>query len=308
MGLFSKNFTKTNTALYTDGNILLYLAQDNKSGLFGVYDKNTDKLITKLKYDNIDKYIYGVAIFREKGKKGLLNIDGEEVVKAKYDEMIKVEQDTDLYVVKLGAKYGIIDSQGKELVHCVYDEIGFISEGFYSVKRDGKYGIVDRFDGDFYESAPTDFNKPLMYATTIKEQKGKAFLSDISDPLGHIDAQVEKQMLKRETVADKERMIAYFMIRINQYYYKAIRLVEIKNQEPDRTKLLNLDSDEIIETLFDDEQAIYDEFDELESRVKNFEPYDLAAEFSYMGDRFSTYGRIYKGLGEHIEKRLGIQI
>ena len=304
MGLLFKKIIRTDESLLADGNLFLYLAKDEKTGMFGMYDKITNKLISKVKYEEIKKFTSNVAIFIVNNKYGLLNTNGNEIVKAKYDKIVKINEDTDLFLVKFGEKYGIINSNGQELFPFIYDEIKFISEGFYSVKKDGKYGVINRFENEFCEAIHTIFSSPIIYATEIKESNGR----ESDDRLKQLEDYANKQSLKRQTIASKERMIAYFIVKINQYYYNENKVLEDINKDLDINQQLNLNSEQIIEKLYDDEQKIYNEFDDMAKGIKNFELYDLVMEFNNIGKNAGIYDRLYTCLSSHIENLLSLHV
>ena len=67
--------------------------------------------------------------------------NSKKVVKCKYD--LAYDFSEGLGKVKRDAKFGYVDKTGKEVIKCKYNDLGEFSEGMAVVARDGKYGFID---------------------------------------------------------------------------------------------------------------------------------------------------------------------
>ena len=93
----------------------------------------------------------GVAVFRKKGKFGLMDFAGKELLKANYENLGKPF--TGIPVQKAG-KWGIMDTKGKQLVPFDYDNIETLPGEGYQVEKAGHLGIMNE---QFQEIIPTTY-------------------------------------------------------------------------------------------------------------------------------------------------------
>ena len=75
---------------------------------------------------------------------GVINSNGEEIIATRYDE-IEFNENTQEFFVSSNKKVGILTSNGSVKIKIDYDQIKSIDKnlGFYLVKKDNKYGIVN---------------------------------------------------------------------------------------------------------------------------------------------------------------------
>lgn len=95
-------------------------------------------IIARLPYQVANK---GFLQLEQDGKYGLVTSEGT-VIDPKYDEVGRVG---DFYVLQAAGKLKLIDASGREIVK-PEDEISAVidySDGFFLVRKDGKYGFVD---------------------------------------------------------------------------------------------------------------------------------------------------------------------
>jgi hypothetical protein len=90
--------------------------------------------------------LYGENLipYRKGDKWGFSTEDKKIVVPPKYDKLWPFYQDENVTLVILKGKYGMIDRKGNEVVKPVYDEIKWFSESFLMVKLKDKYGLIRR--------------------------------------------------------------------------------------------------------------------------------------------------------------------
>lgn len=104
------------------------------------------------KYDEIGRFLEGVARVKKAGKYGFVDSAGKEIVEPIYDNFdYSFTSNGSLYFRKLfrvsvNGKYGYMNRAGKIIVPLEYDEVA-ISPGLFdaptAVKKNGKWGFVD---------------------------------------------------------------------------------------------------------------------------------------------------------------------
>lgn len=143
-----------------------------------VLDQKGSKILTKfnnieaIKLENIiseSAYEKNVLKYEKDGKFGLLSLDGEIIVEAKYDEISSLGYKQGEILIKENDKYGIIDDKGKRIIKTEYDEI--TSDQYYNTEdgykksgyivrittQDGyRYGYFDYEGGKVLE---TEYNQ-----------------------------------------------------------------------------------------------------------------------------------------------------
>ena len=96
------------------------------------------------KYDSIADYEFGYAVIK-KGKYGLLDYKGQEVLGCIYDTIFSINPD--VKVLKQNNKYGIIEYNGNKITEIDNDEIKFkpdcINTKIIAVKKGQSWGIID---------------------------------------------------------------------------------------------------------------------------------------------------------------------
>ena len=163
--------------VFSDG-----LAAVMKDGKVGFINAN-NKLVIPFQFDYSDKcrtyeigYLFhdGYCVMTNKdGKFGLIDINGNWVVKPEYDELWNVCENGNRIVVNDG-KHGVLDSCFKVLYPTEYFYIDVLSDGFVLTK-DGKMWQVDLegnvvnpflFDGSNYIEYPISYsdNNGVEYA------------------------------------------------------------------------------------------------------------------------------------------------
>ena len=117
------------------------VAQEAKSGLFGLFDLDGRELIAP-RYANLMCPDQGIIVFTDtQGLQGVVNTAGKVVVEPRYQDMFAIFEG--MIGVEQDGRWGFINVEGKEVVAPQFDEVGIFSGGFASVKQDDKYGLVD---------------------------------------------------------------------------------------------------------------------------------------------------------------------
>lgn len=132
----------------------------------GILIPLNDNLIKyqKLKEDNVSSdYNYDLEYGEENlNLEGILNKKGDFVIEpGRYDKIINDIGEGNILVKKDG-KYGLLNKEGNEIIPCDYQKIGNINEGFIPVVKDNKFGAFN-VDGELI--VPIDY----LYLGTMNE-------------------------------------------------------------------------------------------------------------------------------------------
>ena len=115
------------------------IVKEYYNSIKGIY---TEKYVS---YDDIGDFRGTGAVFVKGDKKGLINVEGEVVIDAVYDDIAYNGSDSDRIVVKDGNIYYFINSSGYKTKQPDedYEYIGVISQQRIVAKRGGKFGYLD---------------------------------------------------------------------------------------------------------------------------------------------------------------------
>lgn len=155
----------------TEKNIVLNL---NGEEIFSEYEN-----IEPIKLKNIASilcYEKDMLIYEKDGQYGLIDFEGKEITKNKYDSIENLQSTEGKFLVSIENKYGVINSNGVVLIDIKYDKI--LTDGYYTNKdnyiysgfiisnttEDGyKYGYVDYRGNEILEAK---YNEILRVADT----------------------------------------------------------------------------------------------------------------------------------------------
>ena len=96
------------------------------NGVYGAIDSSNGQQVLSIKYENME-FIQNVQEFLIKGANtvGLLSKTGDTIIQpTEYDEMEILDELEQLYLVKKDSKYGVLNRKGEILIHIDYDRIG----------------------------------------------------------------------------------------------------------------------------------------------------------------------------------------
>lgn len=82
-------------------------------------------------------------IIEGKTKTGLIDLEGNILVKPVYDDIIYYISKYNLYVVKNNNKWGFINKYGKKIIPVNYDKIRSIDENLIVAKKGDKWGFIN---------------------------------------------------------------------------------------------------------------------------------------------------------------------
>ena len=115
-------------------------------------------IVTAPIYDFAKDFVNEVGIVECEGKWGMVNLEGDVLIKCNYDG-INFLENTDNEILQIfinRQKYGLIDTLGQVTVSLMYDELGAFSNGRLSVKKGDRWGYVNK---NGFEIIPCVYSK-----------------------------------------------------------------------------------------------------------------------------------------------------
>lgn len=175
-------------------------------------------------------------------KSGLINKDGEEQLRTKYEELSTMGKN--IFQAKKNGKYGIIDPEGEEILDYDYNEIfGILIGSHFIVKEDQRWQIVDS-DGkllgdDFYainESSCTDWSVSFVDIDALaKEIAQIAADFDYDESVASVGSRLEQEptsdMKYSSTLETNETVAGHYAAFV--YNFDSYIVSELTHQEYD---------------------------------------------------------------------------
>lgn len=131
-GLFFSVFRNDGIGIYSRDGVRLFSESGKFSSINKVLDSNNLFYKTDLSFSDI--------------KIGLVSIDNSSSIPIIYEKLEKIDK-TDLFLAKLGDKYGVITSNNQIVIPFEYTSISQISPGYIVVRPIGGYSPVQRVSG-----------------------------------------------------------------------------------------------------------------------------------------------------------------
>jgi len=131
---------------------------------FGVYVliDNEDKILSNKEYSSMKQLPNGNLLVKFKGKTGIIDSNGNEIIECKYDTLdLTVSGDVKTTIVPMDAfcnksylidKYALTDSNGSCLTNYVYNDIKSLIEGVYVAKDDSGSLLLDNKGNIIFKS------------------------------------------------------------------------------------------------------------------------------------------------------------
>lgn len=145
--------------LFSDGSCIAYasLTKDKRCGVIKIdFDEIAE--IVPFEYDSCIVDIENKRILIRNKKRGILNLDGKEIIPCLFDD-IDCSVSSDFLIVIQHGKFGIIDWSYNSLVPCEYNFVQdehmslvpnegiyweyFFSEGYFWIEEEGKCGTIN---------------------------------------------------------------------------------------------------------------------------------------------------------------------
>ena len=138
--------------------------------------------LDSLPYNELNSYTEGLAVFTDKGMKGLLDVQGKVVAAASYQSINVISNS-----VFIGRKYGsysVMDIAGKKLTDNEYDRISSPQGGFFRAKKDGMYVFLDA--NSYKEIGPSKYKESFDFTydnTVVRDENGYLLINKSMQPL-----------------------------------------------------------------------------------------------------------------------------
>lgn len=117
----------------------ILIAVNSNDGVGYFTDLNGRKLFG-LDFQNVSKFVNGLAAVKKDDKWGCINSRGEFKIPCVYDDLALMPKGI---VVMTGEMFGLMDYDGKEIYPCVFDYLPIYGEALTKVMVDGKYGVMN---------------------------------------------------------------------------------------------------------------------------------------------------------------------
>lgn len=111
-------------------------------GRFQIVDYMGHEIAVIESEEEFGPFYDGVAVFKQNGKYGLIDSNGNCVVPAEYDGMGDISEG--LVKVCKDGRFGYIDTAGQIVISLEYDDADICQEGLVSVMLGGKWGSLDQ--------------------------------------------------------------------------------------------------------------------------------------------------------------------
>lgn len=110
------------------------------NGKWGLIDSNGEMII-KPQYDDVREFIEGFGYFKQSGKWGLVDKAGNIVFEPVFNSILNISEG--MALIKIEGKYGFADLINRQIISPVYENAHVFSEGLAAVKLKGKWGFID---------------------------------------------------------------------------------------------------------------------------------------------------------------------
>lgn len=120
------------------------LVKMTRNGKYGFSNAAGEEIIAPV-YDSVGNFVFGCAPVRLKNKYGYLFANGK-TSPLKYDSVWLrrgTYRQRPLLLTRLKGKIGLLDSAGKEIIRPQYEELRENMEGYTLVVENGQYGLVN---------------------------------------------------------------------------------------------------------------------------------------------------------------------
>ncbi len=113
-----------------------------KDGKMGMITPQKDTILPFI-YDEIREQNPNYLIVSLNSKYGIVRSDGSMLLEPIYD-FLSMQYNSDMAIAQKDDQHYFIDMEGNRLNEASYDEIKFLSDAFYSVKKNGKWGVINK--------------------------------------------------------------------------------------------------------------------------------------------------------------------
>lgn len=180
----------------------------DENNKYGIIDYSNNSIL-EIKYDGIEK-IYGndlyVAI--SDGKQILVNKKNEEVLTKGFDSIKQILDSQENAVIFVNSnKYGVMNLSGEVLVPAEYDDLKEAKTGILIAKKDDKYGIINiekeekipfeynsisyNKKADIYVAEDSNFNAKILNSSL--ETKLTGILIELNENKGYLKLRIDNE-------------------------------------------------------------------------------------------------------------------
>jgi len=136
----------------------------NDSLLYG-FIRNDGTEVLPPRYEFIDNFTEGAAVFVQNGMAGMLSSNGEVLVPARYDELFRFDQSH--YLFQQNGLQGLVNLEGNQILSADYRAIGLFHEGLCGVQKGNLWGFANT-EGDLvipckYSEIGSEFTNGSAY-------------------------------------------------------------------------------------------------------------------------------------------------
>ena len=184
-----------------------FIVKDNNEK-YGIIDYSNDQVL-EIKYDKIEK-VYGndLYVVTVNGKQKVVNKQNEDVLINGFDTIKQILANQENAVIFTKAdKYGIMNLSGEVLVNAQYDELKEAKLGNFIAKKGDKYGIIDiqnnekipfeynsisyNEKADIYVLEDSEFNSNILNSNL--ENKITGMLIELNESKGYIKLRIDDE-------------------------------------------------------------------------------------------------------------------
>lgn len=122
-------------------------------GIYVLFDKE-DEILSNREYSSMKELPNGNFLVKYKGKCGIIDSNGKEIIECKYDSLDLTEKgDVKTSIVPIDSfcqktflidKYALTDKKGVNLTNYIYDNIELITDGIYVAIKGSDYSLLDK--------------------------------------------------------------------------------------------------------------------------------------------------------------------
>ena len=178
-----------------------YIVKDD-TGLYGIVD-SSKKVILQNQYQEIEK-VYGndLYVVTQDGSQKVINSNGEDVLTQGFEQVSAILKTKDQGVIYISnGKYGVMNLAGEVLIEAQYDNLVEVKANVFIATKGGTQGIVDidnnekvpfnyqsityNETGDIYIAEDQNFNSNILNSNFDVQQTG--ILIEINTTAGYFE-------------------------------------------------------------------------------------------------------------------------
>ena len=184
-----------------------FIVKDD-SGKYGIIDYSNNQIL-EIKYDGIEK-VYGndLYVVTVDGKQKLVNKENADVLTKGFDSIKQILENQENAVIFVKAnKYGVMNLSGEGLIDAEYDDLKETKAGTFIAKKGDKYGIIDiekqeklpfeyssisyNKKADIYVTEDSNFNSNVLNSNL--ESKLTGILIELNESKGYLKLRINDE-------------------------------------------------------------------------------------------------------------------